>query len=208
LVIVATQAVVLLTMVAPSTAIWYRGINPRPLPEKRLPVPNGYDDLLRAAAPLAGAQLPRALDPVLTSQLRAPVTTHQHLLGLARQGLARECRVPLSYTQADLSRPTDPLRELACLFAIEGKLAEREGRTDDALGSYHDLLRLSHAITRGGLIIDCAYGHVAEQTAMDGVHQLHRQLSREVCRQWLTTLQRFEAEREPVEEIEYRESVW
>ena len=43
--------------------------------------------------------------------------------------------------------------------------------------------------------------------AMDGVHKLHRQLSPEVCRQWLATLQRFQAEREPIEEIEYRESV-
>jgi len=195
-------------IVAPSAAIYYGAINPRPLPEDRLPVPNGYDDLVRAAVPLARAQLPRELDSLPTAQLRALLTTHQHLLDLARQGLSRECRVPLTYTQADFSRPDDALRELACLFAIEGKLAEREGRSDDALGSYQDLLRLSQAISRGGLAIDCAYGHVAEQMAIDGVHRLHQQLPPEVCRQWIATLQGFEAEREPVEEIEYRESLW
>lgn len=166
LVLIAMHAVIAL-IVVPSAAIYYGAINPRPLPEDRLPVPNGYDDLVRAAKPLARAQLPRELDPLPTAQLRALLATHQHLLNLARQGLSLDCRVPLSYTQADLSRPTNSLRELACLFAIEGKLAEWEGRTDDALGSYQDLLRLGQAITRGGLVIDCAYGHVAEQTATE-----------------------------------------
>jgi hypothetical protein len=206
LVLAAMHAAILLIM-APGTAIYFGAINPR-LREDWLPEPNGYDDLIRAAMPLAGAQLPRALDPLPTAQLRALLTPHQHLLDLARQGLSRECRVPLSYTQADLSRPLDPLRELACLFAVEGKLAEREGRTDKALGSYHDLLRLSRAIARGGLVIDCACGLGTEQMATDSVYKLRKQLSPEVCRQWLATLQSFEAEREPVEEIEYRESVW
>jgi hypothetical protein len=44
--------------------------------------------------------------------------------------------------------------------------------------------------------------------ATDGVHELHRQLSPEVCRKWLATLQRFEANREPVDEIQYREPLW
>jgi hypothetical protein len=171
-------------------------------------VPNGYDDLILAAAPMATRQLPRAFDRLPTSQLRGLLTTYHRSLDVARRGLSRTCRVPLTYTQADFSRPNDRLRELACLFVIEGKLAEREGRTDDALGSYRDLLRLGQAITRGGLVIDCAYGHSAERMAIDGVHGLHRQLSPEVCRQWLAALQRSEAEREPVEEIEYRELLW
>ncbi len=195
-------------IIAPKAAVYYAAINPRPLPEDPLPVPNGYEDLIRAAGLLAVAPLPQDLDVLPSAQLQALIATHQPSLDLARQGLSRKSRVPLTYTQADLARPPDSLRELARLFAIEGKLAEREGRIDDALLSYHDLLRLGSAVSRGGLLGDSSMGWAAQGMAINAIHALHRQLSPDTCRRWISMLQQFESEREPVEEIEYRESLW
>jgi hypothetical protein len=209
LVLISPWIVGAMTLIyAPKVTVYYAAINPRPLPEEPLPVPNGYEDLIRAAMPLAVAPLPQDPDSLPTAQLQALITTHQPSLELGRQGLARQCRVPLTYTQADLARPTDSLRELGRLFAIEGKLAEREERIDDALGSYRDLLRLGSAVSRGGLSVDSATGWGAQSMAIRRIHSLHRQLSPDTCRRWITMLQQFESEQEPIEDIAYRESLW
>src|SRR5260370_41941067 len=46
------------------------------------------------------------------------------------------------------------LRTLIALLAAEGKLAEREGRTMDAVESYLDMMRFGQEISRGGLVVE------------------------------------------------------
>ena len=72
----------------------------------------------------------------------------------ARRGLSRKCRLPIKYSLEDDVMNCLNGRGLVRAFVAEGELAEREGRTQEAIASYLDAARLGPAGARGGLFVD------------------------------------------------------
>jgi len=166
-------------------------------PQIVLPDPNGYDDLLKAAEALQGVPVPGG-----TMSL-------QQALDTARSGLNRQCVVPLEYSVSD----TDvgriiALRELARAFLAEGQLAEINGRPADAVPSYLDLFRLGQAGTRGGLGVHCLVGQAIEDMGLDAWIGLRKMLTPQQCRELIDTLQKLDADREPLEDVLARDQLW
>jgi hypothetical protein len=120
-----------------------------------LPNPNGYDDLLKASQMLAASG--DSSDATNLNQLREWVPKSAGALALARAGLSNQCRVPVQYTESYTSNHLDDLaglKRLARAFAAEGRLAEAENRTDDAIKAYLDTIHLGNESARGGVLID------------------------------------------------------
>jgi hypothetical protein len=185
----------------PFAVTCHRLINPTPLPPIVLPEPNGYNDLIRAGRQLDNATIPDATTAT-PAELAAFLGRYGHVLDTARIGLDRECRVPLSYSPADLNRTDDGLlRGLGWAFLVEGKLAEVEKRTDDAITSYLDLLRLSQAAATGGCGIDASFGWGLEGMGVAGLARIGDTVTSNQADGLIDALRAFERSREPLEDI-------
>ena len=121
------------------------------------PVPNGYDDLLRAAEMLA----PRTgfYDEVGEDELSAIVEQNAPALKLAREALNKECLVTVDWSaqqdglEAHMEAGSS-LRELARAFAAAARQAKANGQMEEAVRCGLDALELAPRVARGGLVID------------------------------------------------------
>jgi hypothetical protein len=101
-------------------------------------------------------------------------------------------------------------RKLALALAAEGRLAEMEGRTNDAARSYLDLIRFSHEFARGGLVVDASLGLATEGLGLPPLQGLVRNLPAAECRQLAQALETTDAKTEPLTEVLLRgePSIW
>jgi len=132
-----------------------------------LPDPNGYDDFLKAAAALNSDNLDVMYtnDPVA---LREFMIAAAESLRLVRLGLTRTCSVPTADSVMNFTNRLSDLanmKKLAQLLANEGRLAESEGRTNDALKCYVEGIQYGNEISRGGFIIHRLVGIACEAIA-------------------------------------------
>ncbi|OHB71576.1 MAG: hypothetical protein A2V70_09080 [Planctomycetes bacterium RBG_13_63_9] len=196
--------VVSLLIVIPLGVVFLRLATPIRVPEATLLDPNGYDDLVRAAAMLNGVGEP---DPATAETLRTYVTTHRDVLELARRGLRRECCVPIEYSLESISH-IQSLRTLVRGFLAEGQLAEKEGRVADAAESYLDATRLGHATARGGLLIDALAGWAIDGIGRQELYELRGSLGADACRQIVGRMEAAARDWEPFENVIAREKLW
>jgi hypothetical protein len=103
---------------------------------------------------------------------------------------------------------TGRLRNLGRLLVAAGMLAERDGRTDEAIRAYRDAIRLGFETGRGGLILDELTGLAIESTGLQGLLGLRSKLDSGPCRDLISALEDLDAGREPLATIIDRETAW
>ena len=135
-------------------------------------------------------------------ELRVLVTTNSMALQLARTGLQRDCRVTLDYPAMG------SLKQLAQAFAAEGRLAEMENRTNDAIKSYLDLVRLSVESARGGVVINALVELAIEKMGTSYLQKLHNNLDAKSCRDIAASLEMLDSQRESWGTISQQEHNW
>jgi len=84
------------------------------------------------------------------------------------------------------------IKFLTQLLDADGRLAELEGRNDDAVGSYVDAIKLGNAISHGGLMIDQLVGNSCEAIGLRPLAKLAPTLSLDQSRQLMTELEAIE----------------
>ena len=181
----------------------------RPLPPIRLPNPNGYDDFVKGKELLSTQRV--EIKGATTDELRAYVTRNAEALKFIRLGLARECRVPLEYTQRFISNHLTDLatfKALTRLLVAQGKLAEAEGRTNDAARIYMETIRFSHEIARGGLVIDCLVSFACEAIVVEPLSKIVPRLDALTCREMVDALHKIDLKSESVAEAQKRDRLW
>ena len=89
------------------------------------------------------------------------------------------------------------LKTLIGLLAEEGKLANHDGRTTDAVQSYLDTIRFGQEISRGGLVVEKLVGIACERIALLGLELLAPKLMREESRKLSKALEEIDRKREP-----------
>jgi len=174
-----------------------------------LPNPNGYDDLLKASQMLAASG--DSSDATNLNQLREWVPKSAGALALARAGLSNQCRVPVQYTESYTSNHLDDLaglKRLARAFAAEGRLAEAENRTDDAIKAYLDTIHLGNESARGGVLIDALVGIAIESIGTSHLTNLVGHLDAKSCLETATTLEILDEQRQTWSEVMQQENDW
>jgi len=205
-------ALVVVACLAAAGAIYVRNaLKPRATPPPPLPVPNGYDDLVRAGDSIRG-QPPNEgqLKGAKAEDLRAWVAANAEALNLDRAGLGRPSRVAVGY-DADLSatmRQGSACRALSRLLFAEGELALVEDRPVDAARSFLDGVRLGQATGRGGLLLDAMIGSAIESSALDGLSRSRPGLPAAALRAAIATLLEVDAAREPFQAVLDGEAYW
>src|SRR5260370_30809162 len=91
------------------------------------------------------------------------------------------------------------LRTLIALLAAEGKLAEREGRTMDAVESYLDMMRFGQEISRGGLVVERLVDIACEELGLRRLRRLLPTLTPAESRKISKALEEIDQKREPWE---------
>lgn len=195
------------SMCTPSLVAWiWLAQAPTRLPDK-VPGPNGYDQLIRVAK-----RLPQTLmldvDTATPSQLKATVAIYSDQLNAVRAALQRPCEKHLvgDYRVDDSS--ISGFRDLAVCFRAEGRLAELEGRWGDAMNRHLDIVRLSHAIDRGGNFTDWLVGRSLESMGLCNLAGVQKRVAPIERRQCADVLLQFECNREPLLAAQQRDAVW
>lgn len=180
---------------------------PPPLPP--LPQPNGCDDFVKAGKLVEDGSIEyRTLSP---EKLRSLVSSNATALRLIREGLKHECRVPTEFSTNYInSRMLDlPLfKRLSYALVAEGRLAEMEGRTNDAVRAYLETIHFSHEFPRGGTMIDKLVGLACETIGTTPLQKLVLNLNAKECREAGQILETIDAKSETVEEVLQQERKW
>jgi hypothetical protein len=117
--------------------------------------------------------------------------------------------VPVSYRAGFRAQTQgNTLYELGRLFRWEGRLAVRDRRTDAAAQSFLDMVRLGHAVARGGLEGDCWLGCQLESGGMRGLISIRGDLDPATCRQAIGVLRELDRRREPYHAFRARDAAY
>lgn len=179
-------------------------------PHSSLPNPNGYDDFLKAGQLVT---VPKAPGPnPSVEELRALVAPNAEALKLVRAGLNKECRVPI-YPSPEYYVETNQVIALECkaldmVLESEGRLAEMEHRTNDALKIYLEAIRFTHESSRGGFKINAIVGEHCEAGGLAQLRRLMNGLDAGQCREAIKVLETMAEKREPIADVLERDSKW
>jgi hypothetical protein len=148
---------------------------------------------------------------VKDEELRNVVQQNRAALQAVRRGLAKQCQMPITYNP-NFYRSWVPhlngLRTLVGLLAAEGKLADHEGRTTDAVQNYLDAIRFGQELSRGGLVLEKFVGIACERAGLLGLVRQAPKLAAEESRKLSKALEEIDRKRELWEAILAREKTF
>ena len=199
-------SIVVIVIVATLFALW---TPPPPAPSVVFPSPNGYESFMQA-----GAQVQKQTGDfakISQEDLRNLVEANSNALQIARVGLAEKSRVPVEFSQTYISAHMENLARmklLAYAFVAEGRLAEMEQRTNDAVRCYLDAARLGVELRRGGVLIDTLVGFGTETIGEAPLQKLVPNLDAKTSAEAARELETLNADKETWEQILQNEKYW
>jgi hypothetical protein len=174
-----------------------------------LPNPNGYDNVIAGASRIT--RLSNSPASASTEELTQLVALNQAALEEIRRGLKLPCAVPVSMDyswMAGHSTHLMALKKAAQAFACEMELHRRNGDSLAALETGSDLLKMSQAGTRHGVLITSLVGTACAAIAMGQFTNMLATLDANGCRRAAQILYQHDREREPFEETIRHEREW
>jgi hypothetical protein len=181
-------------------------MSPTPPP---LPNPNGYGDLVKAGEMVAVES--GNYDGMNAAQLRELAGRNTEALALARNGFSNECRVPLQFSTNYLNAHLNELASLKRLaqgFVAEGRLAEMENRTNDAVQAFLDTIHLGNEAARGGVLIDNLVGIAINAMGTANLETQVPRLDASTCLRAAAALETLDSHGQTLKESMQQESAW
>jgi hypothetical protein len=160
-----------------------------------LPVPNGYDNFV-----VAGNLMSEDTNDASTMDiepLRAFIATNDASLRLLHLGLTRTCSVHAAEVLTNIANWSSDIlatKRLAQFGIAVGRLAELEGRTNDAATVYVTGIRYGNEISRGGFLIHRLVGIACEAMARSRLTSVVTNLSKIDMRGIIHSLEKLETE--------------
>lgn len=174
-----------------------------------LPEPNGYDDFVEAGRLLATSAWD--WEEVDSTTLKEMVAAQAQALSVMRQGLSKECRVPMRYQMSESAEWLPALigmKNLTQAVCAESRLAQEEERMEDAIKSCMDIFQLGSAATSGGVLIHALVRGATDDLAETRLRSLLPELSASEARQASSRLEQLLRAREPLDVMLKREEEW
>lgn len=167
----------------------------------------GYLELVRAGNAVRGPAHTTDWSSAPVEQLRSFLEANRSVAATAREVLSRQ---GLTSVEHPSESPMDSLsdagavRTVARVLQVEGLLAEREGRIDDAMQSDLDQLRLS-LVLQGGQVDQLLVSLAIEQMGLYGLRGLRDQVDADQGGRVVEALVGCDANREPIGKVLARE---
>ena len=181
----------------------------KPPPPRPLPSPNGYDDFVKAGRMVTSST--NDYSNMSREELGVLISTNEEALKLVRTGLSHECRVPVEYSVEyanALPNNLSFIKKLALLMLAEGRLAELEGRTNDAIKIYLDGVRFGQECDRGGLLISKLVGIACEAIPLRALDALVDAVGAPQARKIVQALETVDSKEPPFTEVLDEEKRW
>jgi hypothetical protein len=179
-------------------ALFYRLLTPTPIPTVNLPVPNGFDDFVaagREVGPAAAAKLVN-WSQLSDYQLAAELAKIRAAFDRMHDGFTKPCLHPYVFKPWAQEDAVALNQLLAALYA-QAELARRTGDLELELANYVNLLRLTHAESRGTATdYDPLLGQF-EADAHSSIWKLRERVSAEQCIRLAAELSELDRRREP-----------
>lgn len=144
-----------------------------------LPNPNGFPRFLDSGKRIVGT--PDDIATADADTLRRFLDANAVVLNASLEALQLECMVPIEYSAVYQQRVADdvgPLKNVARLLFADARLAELEGRPEEAVDKYAKVIRFSQQTSNGGLLIHLQSGIAYERLAWQALLKLAPSLSR------------------------------
>ncbi len=170
-----------------------------------LPNPNGYDDFVKAGQLIKTST--NDYTKLSHDQLAAVVATNNDAWESLRNGLGHECRVSKPFSTND-AQTYMSFKQLGQLICARGRLAELEGRTNDAAGIYLDGVRFGQSCSRGGVLISRLVGIACERMALDRLQRIVSSLDATNSAAVARALEQINDSEEPIADTFATESLW
>jgi hypothetical protein len=188
-------------------------MNPLPIPVATLPNPNGYDDYLKAIQMLPANPVVNGwnFDPELATEQELEQGSNEVIKALdrVREGSEKQVVQGLNYNEDDLGLPDiQGFRTIARGFDAQGRLLLKQDKASEAVDVFVDAARFGSLLTRGGLMIDDLIGVACSGMAYKGLHKTVEKVPVDQIPELIAALQKLESERDPWEEVLYRDRVW
>ena len=188
----------------------FRAVFP-PFTPPALPAANGYDDFLQAADMLA--ERTGFYQEMAPEELRSVVEQNRPALELVREGLKKECRVPLDWS-ADRAwldtvhmKNIESMRTIARALAAEARQANLDGDLEHAVQCGLQALELANKCSRGGLLVDRMVAGGVHYTALFSLQSHVSKLGKRDAMRLLQVLQSAPLQLDPPVAIQAREKV-
>ncbi len=189
---------------------WERGPRPEPI---LIPDPNGYDDVLEAGRAIEQSRLTGAkfdLAKADQAELEVVVRGCGEAIARGRKGLEKAFQVPVIY---DMNQLGVLMKELTSIrgglvraMLAEGRLAELQGRVDEATDRYVDVIRLGDAMSHRVFMFAYQVSVAAQSTGLHHLRDLRAKLSPESCRRVIALLEETDRNRERAADVMLRET--
>lgn len=172
------------------------------MPERDpMPVPNGYDDFLAAAAAMRG-ELPRD-GKATPEQLAAYIATNQPSLERLRKGLTLPSLVPVRHQTNSGASLEDlaGMKKLALLVAAEAEAARQRSEWDRLILTATQGMDFALRLARGGVMIDQMVATAAEAIARAPLEKSLSDIPAAQARHAAITLLELDAKRESFKRV-------
>jgi len=195
IVVLGNLALIAYVFLAPSS--------PKPTP---MPNPNGYDDFVKAGSITLDTH--RFFNDMSHDELTTFFSTNKTMMEIGRIGLTHECKMPDDYSVDYVGRyieETRSIRELASAFCAKGKLAELDGRTNEAVECFLSSIKVGEKSGRGGFIVSKKVDSECERIGRSGLGAFTNSLPSSECRKIFQTLEAINNTDESWNDVKARE---
>jgi hypothetical protein len=200
----ATALLLLSLVVAgPAGYMYYELVRPVQVPVLAVPEPNGHDRLVSVGRSLVNTEFLDVPSPT-AAELEKFVHQNEQAVSLARDALRLASAVPAGELDSPWRR-LESLWNLAKLLDARAKLHLQRGQRAEVATAFVDVLRLSAAILRGGIVADASTSQSTLHLAFDGLTQIAPSLDATACQTLMQELSGFEQNLEPLEAFQARD---
>lgn len=145
-----------------------------------LPNPNGFTQFLESGRKIVGT--PEDISIADAETLKRFLDANAAVLDESLEALNMECMVPIEYSAAYQQQVVDdvgPLKNVARLLWADARVAELEGRPEEAADKYADVIRFSEKTSNGGLLVHLLSGIAYERLGWQALLKLVPSLSQD-----------------------------
>lgn len=201
----------LVTFLLPVAFLWTLS-RPSPVPEQIIPEPNGYDAIRETASAIAISQFEKIeldWETVSSQKLHAALSDTRSELAELHAVLKLDCSARIDYS-SDILPMEDMInfRTLARALAADARLAQIDGRPDDAARIYLDAIQLGYRVRAGGLLIDGLVGIGCSWTGAQQLYRIRESLSSEACHEAIDQIMTMTESAETYGAFHRRDRIW
>lgn len=192
--------------------VYYRLMTPQPIPQEPKAGINGWNDIVAAGRIAEHSRVSDTIsnyDIASQKELTKAVGVMSNVYSQVELAMQEPVMVPVDYTTEDIDVDSATgCRQLTRAMAARGRLAELDGRFEEAAQSHLQVIRFGFAIRKKGLMIQSIVGTACSGVGRSLLYRCRENLSSDQCLTLISSLAQIEKQAEPASGFVGRDRTW